>query len=69
MHQKKIYKIAISSKFSIQKNSPKKLNQILADNTGKPVEQVAEDTERDHWMDAKEALDYGLVDSIITNRE
>ena len=47
----------------------KKLNQILADNTGKPVEQVAEDTERDHWMDAKEALDYGLVDSIITNRE
>lgn len=47
----------------------KKLNQILADNTGKPVEQVAEDTERDHWMDSKEALDYGLVDSIITNRE
>ena len=47
----------------------KKLNQILSDNTGKPVEQVAEDTERDHWMDAKEALDYGLVDSIITNRE
>ena len=47
----------------------KKLNQILADNTGKPVEQVAEDTERDHWLDAKEALDYGLVDSIITNRE
>ena len=47
----------------------KKLNQILADNTGKPVEQVAEDTERDHWMDANEALDYGLVDSIITNRE
>ncbi|HAQ52271.1 MAG TPA: ATP-dependent Clp endopeptidase proteolytic subunit ClpP [Lachnospiraceae bacterium] len=46
-----------------------KLNKILADNTGKPVEQVAEDTERDHWMDAKEALDYGLVDSIITNRE
>lgn len=47
----------------------KKLNQILADNTGKPFEQVAEDTERDHWMDANEALDYGLVDSIITNRE
>lgn len=47
----------------------KKLNQILADNTGKPVEQVAEDTERDHWMDANEALEYGLVDSIITNRE
>lgn len=47
----------------------KKLNQILADNTGKPVEQVAEDTERDHWMSAEEALEYGLVDSIIKNRE
>ena len=47
----------------------KKLNQILADNTGQPFEKVAEDTERDHWMDAKEALDYGLVDSIITNRD
>ncbi|MCR4611585.1 MAG: ATP-dependent Clp endopeptidase proteolytic subunit ClpP [Lachnospiraceae bacterium] len=47
----------------------KKLNQILSDNTGQPFEKVAEDTERDHWMDAKEALDYGLVDSIITNRE
>lgn len=46
-----------------------KLNKILAENTGKPIEQVAEDTERDHWMDAKEALDYGLVDQIITNRE
>ena len=46
-----------------------KLNKILSDNTGKPIEQVAEDTERDHWMDAEEALDYGLVDSIITNRE
>ncbi len=43
----------------------KKLNEMLAANTGKPVEQVAEDTERDHWMDAKEALDYGLIDSII----
>ena len=43
----------------------KKLNEMLAANTGKPYEQVAEDTERDHWMDAKEALDYGIVDSII----
>ena len=43
----------------------KKLNEMLAANTGKPVEQVAEDTERDHWMDAKEALDYGIIDSII----
>ncbi len=43
----------------------KKLNEMLAANTGKPFEQVAEDTERDHWMDAQEALDYGIVDSII----
>ncbi len=47
----------------------KKLNEMLAENTGKPVEVVAQDTERDHFMDAKEALDYGLIDSIVTNRE
>ncbi|MBQ7506012.1 MAG: ATP-dependent Clp endopeptidase proteolytic subunit ClpP [Lachnospiraceae bacterium] len=42
-----------------------KLNELLAKNTGQPLEKVAEDTERDHWMTAQEALDYGLVDSII----
>ena len=42
----------------------KKLNQMLADNTGKPYEVVAADTERDHWMSADEALDYGLIDGI-----
>lgn len=47
----------------------KKLNQMLADNTGKPYEVVAEDTERDHWMSADEALDYGLIDGIITKKE
>lgn len=47
----------------------KKLNQMLADNTGKPYEVVAEDTERDHWMSAAEALDYGLIDGIITKKE
>ncbi len=46
----------------------KKLNQILADNCGKPYEVVAADTERDNYMDAEEALEYGLIDSIITNR-
>ncbi len=46
----------------------KKLNQILAENTGKPFETVAADTERDHYMDANEALEYGLIDSIITSR-
>ena len=47
----------------------KKLNQILSDNTGQPIERVAEDTERDHWLSAEEALEYGLVDKIITNRD
>ena len=42
---------------------------MLADNTGKPYEVVAEDTERDHWMSAEEALDYGLIDGIITKKE
>ena len=46
----------------------KKLNEILAQNTGKPVEQVAEDTERDNWLTADEALEYGLVDKIIEKR-
>ncbi len=43
----------------------KKLNELLAQNTGKPYEQVAADTERDYWLSAQEALDYGLIDSII----
>lgn len=47
----------------------KKLNEILAANTGKPVEQVAADTERDYWLTADEALEYGLVDGIITKKE
>ncbi len=47
----------------------KKLNQMLAENTGKDIEQVAADTERDYWMNAQEALDYGLVDGIITKKE
>ena len=46
----------------------KKLNEILAANTGKPYEQVAADTERDYYMSAEEAMEYGLNDSVITNR-
>ena len=38
------------------------LNEILAANTGQPIEKVAADTERDHYMSAKEALEYGLID-------
>lgn len=47
----------------------KKLNEILAANTGKSVEQIALDTERDNFMSAQEAMEYGLVDSIITSRQ
>lgn len=45
-----------------------KLNQILAENTGKSIEQIAVDTERDNFMSAQEAQEYGLIDSIIKNR-
>ena len=45
-----------------------RLNRILAENTGKPIEIIAQDTERDNFMSAQEACDYGLVDKVITNR-
>ena len=46
----------------------KRLNAILAANTGKPYETIAADTERDNYMSAQEAAEYGLIDSVITNR-
>ena len=45
-----------------------RLNKILADNTGKPIDIIAKDTERDNCMSADEALDYGLVDKILYKR-
>ena len=45
------------------------LNRILAENTGRPVEEIARDTERDNFMTAKQALEYGLIDKIIANRD
>ena len=45
-----------------------RLNRILAANSGKPVEQIAADTERDNWMTAEEAVAYGLVDKVIDRR-
>ena len=45
-----------------------KLNEILAANTGKPLEQIAADTERDNFMTAQEALAYGLIDKVIDHR-
>ena len=46
----------------------KKLNEILAANTGKPYDVIAADTERDHYMSAQEAMEYGLFDNVITSR-
>ena len=45
-----------------------KLNTILSENTGRPIEEIMRDTERDNFMSAQEALDYGLIDKIITAR-
>ena len=45
-----------------------RLNQILADNTGKPLDVIVADTERDNYMTAEEAKAYGLVDHVITKR-
>ena len=46
----------------------KKLNAILSENTGQPLERVEVDTERDNYMSAEEAKAYGLIDSVITKR-
>lgn len=42
-----------------------RLNRILAENTGKPIETIEQDTERDNYMTAEEAVEYGLVDSVL----
>lgn len=46
-----------------------KLNKILSENTGKDLKKVEQDTERDHFLDANETLDYGLIDKIITQKK
>ena len=46
-----------------------KLNKILSENTGQDLKKVEQDTERDHFLDANEALDYGLIDKIITQKK
>jgi ATP-dependent Clp protease protease subunit len=51
------------------KNTKDKLNSILAHHTGRPVEELAADTERDNFMDANTALEYGLVDEVLDKRK
>ena len=49
-------------------NMKKKLNQMLAENTGQPLEVIEKDTERDNFMSAQEACDYGLIDKVVEKR-
>lgn len=45
-----------------------RMNELLAANTGKSVEQIAQDTDRDHWLTADEAVSYGLIDGVVAKR-
>jgi ATP-dependent Clp protease protease subunit len=42
-----------------------RINEIMAGRTGKPVEQIREDTDRDFWMTGAEAVEYGLIDEVL----
>ncbi len=46
-----------------------RLNRILAERTGQPLERIREDTERDRWLTAEEAVDYGLIDHVMTRKD
>ena len=71
IHQPSIggYYQAVSADLEIQAKQTKRTKEIsariLAENCGKKVEQIMKDFDRDYWMDAKESLEYGLVDKII----
>ena len=58
--------IEIAAKHILQ--TKKKLNTILAERTGQPYDRVVADTERDNWMTAQEAMEYGLIDKVIEHR-
>lgn len=58
--------IEIAAKHILQ--TKQKLNKILAENTGKDYDVIAADTERDNWMTAEEAKDYGLIDRVVYKR-
>jgi ATP-dependent Clp protease, protease subunit len=49
--------------------SKARINQILAEGTGQPLEKVQHDTERDFWLSAEEAVEYGLVSRVVTKRD
>jgi ATP-dependent Clp protease protease subunit len=45
-----------------------RLNQILADKTGRSIDQISKDTDRDNFMSAEQAVDYGMIDKVLTHR-
>ena len=47
----------------------KELYEIIATHSGKPIEQVEKDSDRDHWMTAEEAKEYGMIDEVLRKRE
>ena len=51
------------------KRTRDRLNKILSENTGKPIDVIAKDTDRDNWLTAQAALEYGLVDKVAVNRD
>ena len=57
-----------STGISVLGDKKEKLNRILAENTGRDYEIICADTERDNWKSAKEAMEYGLIDRVITDR-
>ena len=61
--------IALSEKVRPQEKTKARLNEIIAEATGQSLERVSKDTDRDYWMNAKEALGYGLIEKIIANRD
>ncbi len=51
------------------KRTRDRLNKILSENTGRPIEEIARDTDRDNWLTAEAALEYGIVDKVAKNRD
>ena len=51
------------------KETKQMLNELLSENCGRELAQVVQDTERDHWMRAEEALEYGIVDSVLKGKK
>ena len=52
----------------MKKHSDEELNRILSENTGKPLEEIERDVERDYFRTAQEAMNYGLIDKVVDKR-